>query len=49
MEFLEDEKIKDVQLVSFEYEDFFIPHGKTADIEKYLGIMPKQIAKKLEG
>ena len=49
LEFLEDEKIKDVQLVSFEYEDFFIPHGKTADIEKYLGIMPNQIAKKLEG
>ncbi len=44
LEFLEQEVIKDIEVISFEYPDKFIPHGKTADIEKYLGIMPEQIA-----
>jgi len=48
LEFLEDEKIKDISLESFEYEDRFIPHGKTADVEQFLGIMPEQIASKIE-
>ncbi len=48
LEFLEDEKIKDISLESFEYEDRFIPHGKTADVEQFLGIMPEQIAFKIE-
>jgi len=48
LEFLEDENIKDVIVESFEYDDKFITHGKTADIEKFLGIMPNQIAKKIE-
>ena len=48
LEFLEDEKIKDTSLESFEYEDRFIPHGKTADVEHFLGIMPEQIASKIE-
>ncbi len=48
LEFLEEEKIKDINLQSFEYEDRFIPHGKTADVEQFLGIMPEQIAKKIE-
>jgi len=48
LEFLEDEQIKDVSVISFEYEDRFIPHGKTADVEQFLGIMPSQIAKQIE-
>ncbi len=47
-EFLQDEKLLDIKVESFEYPDRFITHGKTADIEEYLGIMPKQIAKKIE-
>jgi len=45
LEFLEQEAIKDIEVISFEFPDKFIPHGKTADVEKYLGIMPEQIAK----
>ncbi len=48
LEFLEEEEIKDIKLRSFEYEDKFITHGKTADVEQFLGIMPKQIASKIE-
>ena len=44
LEFLEQEVIKDIEVISFEYPDKFIPHGKTADVEKHLGIMPEQIA-----
>ena len=47
LEFLEAEKIEGVEIVSFEYPDRFIPHGKTADVEEYLGIMPKQLADKI--
>ena len=47
LEFLESESIKDIEIVSFEYPDNFIPHGKTADVEEYLGIMPKQLAEKI--
>ena len=48
LEFLESEGLKDIKVTSFEYPDQFIPHGKTADVEEYLGIMPKQLAKKVE-
>jgi len=48
MEFLEKEKINDIDIESFEYPDIFIPHGKTADVEHFLGIMPEQIAQKIE-
>lgn len=33
---------------SFEFDDIFIPHGKTSDIEEILGISPKQIAEKIK-
>ncbi|MDE6885714.1 MAG: 1-deoxy-D-xylulose-5-phosphate synthase [Helicobacteraceae bacterium] len=33
-----------IPLKSFEFEDSFIPHGKTSEIEKQLGILPLQIA-----
>lgn len=48
LEFLERVAIKDVSVESFEYEDRFIPHGKTPEVEEYLGITPKQLAIKVE-
>ena len=46
-EFLTDEKIANVELVSFEYEDEFITHGNTKLVEESLGILPKQLARKI--
>jgi 1-deoxy-D-xylulose-5-phosphate synthase len=48
LEFLEKVAIKDVTVESFEYSDKFIPHGKTEEVEEYLGITPKQLAIKVE-
>ena len=36
--FLQEERIFNVRIVSFEFEDQFIPHGKVADVEKSLGL-----------
>ncbi|MEA1916046.1 MAG: 1-deoxy-D-xylulose-5-phosphate synthase [Campylobacterota bacterium] len=47
LEFLSSESINDVHVTSFEYEDNFITHGKTEAVEKYLEILPSQIAKKI--
>ncbi len=47
-EFLQEEKILDVEVVSFEYEDKFIPHGKTEVVEEHLGILPNQLASKVK-
>lgn len=33
-----------IPLKSFEFEDSFIPHGKTSEVEEQLGILPLQIA-----
>ncbi len=49
LEFLSDQKISDVELVSFEYEDKFITHGNTKLVEESLGILPHQLAKKISG
>jgi len=48
LEFLADEKITDVELVSFEYEDGFITHGNTKLVEESLGLLPEQLAKKVK-
>ncbi|WP_410470438.1 1-deoxy-D-xylulose-5-phosphate synthase [Campylobacter sp.] len=45
--FLQENKILDVSVKSFEYDDAFIPHGSTADVERNLGISAEQIAQKL--
>ncbi len=37
-----------VELVSFEYEDRFIPHGKASDVEEALGFTPKQLARRVQ-
>jgi len=48
LEFLSKERIEDIAVDSFEYLDKFIPHGKTADIEESLGILPEQIAQRVK-
>jgi 1-deoxy-D-xylulose-5-phosphate synthase len=40
--------IEGIEIVSFEYEDKFIPHGNTKLVEESLGILPSQLAKKIE-
>ena len=36
--FLQENEISDVKIVSFEFADIFLPHGKTADVERGLGL-----------
>ncbi len=45
LEFLNEERITDVNVVTFEYSDAFITHGNTALVEESLGLLPKQLAK----
>jgi len=35
------------EVISFEYEDSFIPHGNTKLVEESLGLLPKQLADKI--
>jgi 1-deoxy-D-xylulose-5-phosphate synthase len=44
LEWLCEEKITDVQVVSFEYDDEFIKHGNTLLVEESLGLLPEQLA-----
>ncbi|MDH4945137.1 1-deoxy-D-xylulose-5-phosphate synthase [Sulfurimonas sp. C5] len=48
LEFLAKEFIDEIQLVSFEYEDKFITHGNTKLVEESLGLLPEQLAKKVQ-
>ncbi len=45
LEFLAQEKITDIVLTSFEYEDEFITHGNTKLVEESLGLLPVQLSK----
>ncbi len=36
-----------VEIVSFEYEDRFIPHGNTQRVEASMGLLPEQLAEKI--
>jgi len=47
-EMFESESIKGVSVVSFEYPDRFIPHGATKMVEESLGLLPQQLAKRVE-
>jgi len=47
LEMLSEEKIQDIDLTTFEYEDEFITHGNTKLVEASLGILPEQLAKKI--
>lgn len=44
LEWLSEEKITDVQVVSFEYDDEFIKHGNTTLVEESMGLLPAQLA-----
>ncbi|SFV75469.1 1-deoxy-D-xylulose 5-phosphate synthase [hydrothermal vent metagenome] len=48
LEFLAGEAITDVMVVSFEYEDKFITHGNTKVVEESLGLLPNQLAQKVQ-
>jgi 1-deoxy-D-xylulose-5-phosphate synthase len=48
LEWLCEEKITDVQVVSFEYDDEFIKHGNTVLVEESMGLLPQQLAKRVE-
>ncbi|MCF6310429.1 MAG: 1-deoxy-D-xylulose-5-phosphate synthase [Sulfurimonas sp.] len=48
LEFFAQEKILHVELESFEYEDNFITHGSTKLVEESLGLLPEQLAKRVE-
>jgi 1-deoxy-D-xylulose-5-phosphate synthase len=48
LEFLAEEKITNIQVTSFEYEDSFITHGNTKLVEESLGLLPEQLAKKID-
>ena len=45
--FLQEHDIN-VKLVSFEYNDFFIEHGKTSEVEKKLRLDPSSLKNKIE-
>jgi 1-deoxy-D-xylulose-5-phosphate synthase len=48
LEMLSDEKIQDIELSTFEYEDAFITHGNTKLVEESLGILPNQLAERIK-
>jgi 1-deoxy-D-xylulose-5-phosphate synthase len=48
LEFLASEQITNIQLRSFEYEDEFITHGNTKLVEEDLGLLPEQLAQKVQ-
>ncbi len=46
-EWLAEREITGVEIRSFEYEDAFIPHGKTELVEDSLGLRPEQLARRI--
>nr|CAI78784.1 Deoxyxylulose-5-phosphate synthase [uncultured Campylobacterota bacterium] len=48
LEFLAKDKILNVEVVSFEYEDEFITHGNTKLVEESLGLLSEQLAQKIK-
>jgi len=47
LEFLSQKRIRDVLLTTFEYEDAFITHGSTQLVEESLGLLPEQLAQRI--
>ncbi len=47
LEFLNNKKITNVKITSFEYEDNFIQHGDTNLVEESLGLLPNQLVNKI--
>ncbi|SHO80179.1 1-deoxy-D-xylulose 5-phosphate synthase [hydrothermal vent metagenome] len=48
LEALSRYKIKDIKVVTFEYDDEFITHGNTKLVEESLGLLPEQLASRIE-
>lgn len=46
--FLQENGVSDVKIETFEYEDSFITHGKTYDVEQSLGLLPPQLAERVK-
>ncbi|PIF04330.1 MAG: 1-deoxy-D-xylulose-5-phosphate synthase [Arcobacter sp.] len=46
LEMISEEDL-DVKVISFEYPDIYVQHGDTKLLEKDLGILPEQLAKKI--
>ncbi len=48
LEFLNQNGIRDIEVISFEYDDEFITHGNTKLVEESLGLLPEQLAKRVK-
>ena len=48
LEFLAAKEIHGVDIVSFEYDDKFITHGNTKLVEESLGLLPEQLAHRVQ-
>lgn len=48
LEILNEKRIHNVQLTSFEYDDTFIEHGDTKQVEESLGLLPHQLISKIK-
>jgi len=46
-EFFIEQNIKDIKITTFEFDDTFLPHGKTADVEEFIGINDEHLVEKL--
>ena len=46
--FLQTQGLNHIKIISFEYEDKFIEHGKTLEVERSLNLSPQQIAEKIK-
>jgi 1-deoxy-D-xylulose-5-phosphate synthase len=47
LEMVAKEKIRNIEITTFEYDDEFITHGNTTLVEESLGILPSQLAIKI--
>jgi len=48
LEFLSENGISNIKVVSFEYEDKFITHGKTEEVESSLNLLSEQLKNRVE-
>ena len=48
LELLAEEKIIDIELTTFEYDDAFITHGNTLLVEESLQLLPEQLVKRVQ-
>ena len=48
LELLSEEKINDIELTTFEYDDAFITHGNTKLVEESLRLLPEQLAEQIK-